>query len=242
MKAHIFGALVGAGVLVASVHGATITNVNVGTQSDVTGGLVGLDISGVVSGLTTNNSLTKTFNTGFGSSGSVTATVFGNVGTPGGSLNTVVIVYEFVGNGPSGIDQFTFGGSGAGALDLGDIESATHGSIDDATTAGQVIPSVTTVDNSMSASPDTFNFNFLTNNDMLGTPSGSETLTWYVMTTGDIQIGLTQLQVVNGGAATFDMLALVNIPGQSDLSMIPLPSAAGLGLAGLAMIGVRRRR
>ncbi len=241
MNAHKFGALIGLGVLTASASAAPvpITNNSVATQSAVTGGLVGLDISGVVSGLTTSNSLVQNFSTG-AYSGTLSATVFGNVGAPGGGLNTVVIVYEFTGNGPTGIEKFAFGQNGGNALDLGDLAAATQGSIGDMTTIGQTVDSVTIVDNSALPANDTYNFNFNANN--LGGASTTETFSWYVMTTGDVQIGTTTVEVTNFGATTFDMLALVDIPGQPDLSVVPLPGAASLGLAGLAFIGARRRR
>lgn len=242
MFARSIGMFAGVGLLAVSASAAPIplTINNVANQSSVTGGLVGLDISGVVSGLTTSNSLTQNF-TGPGGAytGSLTAEVFGNVGAPGGGLNTVVIVYTFVGNGPSGIEKFAFGGAG-NALDLNDLGNATHGAIGDGTSAGQTVDSVTLLDNSSAPAPDTFNFNFNLNN--LGGVSTTEQFSWYVMTTGDVQIGKTQVEVTNFGAVTFDMLTLVDIPGQPDLSVVPLPGAAGLGLAGLALVGVRRRR
>ena len=240
MKLRSMGVLAGIAFVGAAAQAAPVplTINNVANQSSVTGGLVGLDISGVVTGLSSSNSLTQNF-TGPGGAytGTLTAEVFGNVGAPGGGLNTVVIVYTFTGNGPSGIEKFAFGGAG-NALDLNDLANATHGNIADGTSAGQTADSVTLLDNSSVPAADTFNFN----SDNLGGVGSTETYSWYVMTDGNVQIGKTQVEVTNFGAVTFDMLTLVDIPGQPDLGIVPLPSAAGLGLAGMAIIGVRRRR
>ena len=116
-------------LLMASTASAVpLTDNAAATEAELMTGLVGLDLSSIVSGLTTNNSITTNFVApGNAYSGSMTASVYGNVDTPGTSLDTVLIVYEFTGNGPSGIDSFTFGVDSGVNLDFGDLLAAVFG-------------------------------------------------------------------------------------------------------------------
>ena len=85
------------GMTAGNAAAVTLTDNAVANQTDVTTGLVALDLSGIVPGLTTNNSYSTSFSAPGGAyTGTLTATVFGNVASPGSSLNSVAIVYEFV--------------------------------------------------------------------------------------------------------------------------------------------------
>lgn len=236
--------------LAAAVQAGPITNItdtSVANQSAVTGGLVALDLSGLgISGLsgTNNNILSVNFASSSGGAfnGSLTATVFGNIGAPGSGLNTVAIVYDFVGSGPDPIDNFQFGLNSGANIDLSDLAAATQGTINDQTTSGQTSPLVTLEDNSGVPANDTFTFSFIDAGDLLGGVSLTEHFVWYVLSDGSVQIGTAKVEVTNNGNAIFDMLTLVKIPGQADLNMVPLPGAAGMGIVGLAMVMGRRRR
>ena len=238
-----------AGAMAAALAGAAagaragttdITNAGVASLGDVTAGLTALDLNGRVSGLTTSSSLTATFST-VSSTGSLTARVFGNVAAPGSGLNTVVIVYEFVGHGPSGIQQFMFGAPSGGNLDLGDLTAATQGAIGDLTSASQTIDGVSVVDNSAAAQSDLYVFDFAA--DHLGGIGRTDRFGWYVRASGHVQIGRAPVLISSFGGTTVEMLALVNQPGQPDLVVaVPLPGAVGLGLAGLVGVASRRRR
>lgn len=216
-----------------------INNNSVATVNDATAGLTALDLTGVVSGMTTSNTFSVNFSTAF-YTGTLTASVFGNVSTPGGSLSDVVIVYEFVGNGPSGIEEFMFGQPGGANIAIADLAAATHGSIDELTSPGQTLGGVTLFDNSAIPSGDLFVFDF--DADRLGGVGTIERFGWYVRTTGDIQIGLSKVLVTNFGGVVIDMLSIVDVAGQPDLNAVPLPTGVGLGVAGLMIVAGRRRR
>lgn len=211
------------------------------TQAGLTAGLVALDLSGIITGLTTNNSLASNFVApGNAYSGSLTTTVYGNVGTPGQSLDTVLIVYEFTGNGPSGIDSFTFGVDSGINLDFGDLLAATHGTIGDLTSVGQVSPIVDLIDNSGVPANDLMVFDFLPNNDSLGGAGGTETFAWYIMAGGDVAINIVDVESRDFGAVTFQSLSLVNNPGQPDLN-VPTPGSIALLMGGVGLQARRRR-
>ena len=235
------GAIASVAAMAISTHaaGVLITNNSVANQSDVTGGLVALDLSGIIPGLTSVNSLTSNFMTA-GFSGSMTATVFANQGAPGSGLSDVVIVYQFIGNGPTALDKFTFGQDSGLNLDFGDLLSATHGSIGDLTTLGQIAPVVEIFDNSLIPQNDTLVFDFLAAGDQLGGPGLTESFGWYIRTTGSVAINIVDVEVVDFGGAVFQSLALVSNPGQPDLN-VPGPGSVTLLIGGVGML-VRRRR
>lgn len=241
MSSRMYGAGVAALVAATAAQAGpiAITNQSISSLAAATSGLTALDISGRVSGLTSTSSLSANFATS-SYTGTLTASVYGNVATPGADLNTVVIVYEFVGHGPSGIEQFMFGQSGFTNLGLADLAVATQGSIDDLNSVGQTVDSVTIFDNSAAPANDLMVFDFSAN--QLGAPGRTDRFGWYIRTSGDVQIGRSTVLITNHGGTTVDMLALVDAPGQPDLSVAPVPGAAGLGLLGMALVAGRRRR
>lgn len=226
--------------LAAAAQAVVITDNPVATQAGVIGGLSQLDLSTVVSGLTTVNSYHENFAT-MSYTGELTATVYGNAPVGSASLTDVLIIYKFVGHGPDQIDQFTFGLDGGSNLDYGDLLSATHGSIGDLRSLGQGNPVVNLTDNMITN--DLFVFDFAGGGDRLGGFSGgnvTETFGWYVRATGNVQIGFVDGIVTNFGAANIRTLGLVNIPGQPDLN-VPAPATGMALVAGLLATGRRRR-
>lgn len=230
-----------------SAGAATITDNGVASVNDVTAGLVALDLTGVAAltgSLTTNNSYEANFTANTNAyTGRLTATVYGNVSAPSTALDTVLIVYEFVGNGPSAIDLFEFGINSGVSLDYGDLLAATHGTIADLTTVGQASPVVDL--NQNVGSNDTMLFNFGTTGNSLGGPALTETFAWYVLSNpagngGNVAINFVDVEATDFGGAYFQTLAFVSNPGQPDLN-VPAPGAAALLGLGLAA-GARRRR
>lgn len=229
------------GMTAGNATAVTLTDNAVANETDVTTGLVALDLSGIVPGLTTNNSYSTSFSAPGGAyTGTLTATVFGNVSTPGSSLNSVAIVYEFIGNGPSGIDMFEFGLNNGSNLDYSDLLAATHGTIGDLTTVGQGSPMVELFDNSGVPDNNNMIFDFLGGGDALGSPGTTESFGWYIQTTGDVAINFVDVEVTDFGAVTIQTLSLVDIPGQPDLN-VPAPGSAAL-LVGAFGLAARRRR
>ncbi len=170
-------------------------------------------------------------------SGTLTARVFGNQGTPGTGLNDVLVIYEFTGNGPDAIDEFEFGIDSGASLDFSDLLSATQGTIADLS-VGQGSPLVELT--SGVATNTTLNFGFLAAGDALGGPALTETFGWYIRSGGDVQVNIVDVVARDFGNVTIQSLALVDIPGQPDLN-VPGPGAAALlGVAGV--MGLRRRR
>ena len=220
----------------AGASAVTITNNAVANATDVTGGLVALDLTGIVTGLTTTNSLTSSFST-LGFNGTMTASVFANQSTAGPGLNSLTIVYSFVSNSGTPLDSFEFGLDSGSDLDFTDYARATQGSIGDLTTVGQTAPVVTLTDNSLLPGNNTLFFDFLAGGNQLA----SESFGWYVQIDGNVVIDRARVQVRDFGGDVFDMLALVRGTGQPDLS-IPTPGALGLFLGAGLVAGRRRRR
>ncbi|RMH25004.1 MAG: hypothetical protein D6693_09395 [Planctomycetota bacterium] len=236
------GVVVAAPVL-ALAAGASAVNIDMSTNavanvSDVTGGLVGLDLTGIVTGLTTTNSLTANFST-LGFSGTVTASVFGNQSTPGAGLNSITIVYEFASNSGTPLDSFEFGLNSGNDLNFADYSRATIGTIGSLTTVGQANPNVTLTDGASLAIPGntTLFFDFLGAGDTLA----NETFGWYIQIDGAIVIDKARVEVRDFGSDVFDMLAMVNGTGQPDLG-VPAPGALGVFLGAGLLAGRRRRR
>ena len=224
-----------------SAQAVVITDNFVASEAIAANGLQPLDLSGIVSGLTTNNSYTTNFASSVPGAytGTLTARVYGNVGAPGVALDTVVIVYSFTGDGPSGIDTFEFGLDSSRNLDYSDLLAATHGTVGDLVTGGQLSPVVNLTDNL--ATNDTLLFDFNAVGDALGAPATTENFGWYIRTDGNVQVNFVDAVVTDFGAATVQTLSFVDVPGQPDLN-VPGPAALGVLGVGVALSGARRRR
>lgn len=224
---------------------AVITDNLVATQAGLVGGMVPLDISSVVSGLSTVNSYSTNFasNLPGAYTGTLTATVYGNTQI-GSGLNNVLIVYSFTGNGPSGIDTFEFGLDSGSNLDYSDMLASTQGTVGDMRSLSpslQGSPLVTLTDNLVTNDTQSFAFNA----DPLGGFSPSQhtdTFGWYVRSlNGAVNVGFVDVLVTDFSGANTKTLAFVDIPGQPDLN-VPGPGALGLLGVGMGLAGVRRRR
>lgn len=184
------------------------------------------------------NQLVSSFSAAFGLfSGTLTSTVYSNQSLPGLGVNQVAIVYEFVGNGPSGIDFFNFGLNTGQALDYNDIINAVHGRLTDAaaTTPGQLVQAV--ADNTGLNPTLEFDFEQF---GKLGGPSTTERLTWYVIAGGDVRVNVVDVGVIDAGTATAQALAFTTTPGQDDLN-VPAPGAAIIGVMAIGLASRRRR-
>jgi len=229
-----------------SAHATLITDLTVSSDSDVIAGLVPLDLSSIVGAIggPNNNVWSQNFVSSVPGSytGTLTASVYGNVGTPGASLTDVAIIYEFIGNGPSGIDQFQFGIDGGASIDFDDVLRGTHGTVLDLTTAGQLSPAVVLANGG--ASNNTLTFDFALAGDPLGSFDGmsavSQTLGWYVTNDAAVQINFVDVVITDFGNATVQTLAFTDIPGQPDIG-VPAPGAIALFGMGLAAASRRRR-
>ncbi|TVQ32539.1 MAG: hypothetical protein EA376_05410 [Phycisphaeraceae bacterium] len=228
-----------------SANATIITDLTVQDELDVLVGLVPLDLSSIVStvGGPSNNVFSTTFSstTPGAFTGALTATVYGNVGAPGSSLTDIAIIYTFVGDGPSGIDDFEFGVDSGASLDFDDVLRGTHGTIVDATTIGQASPVVSL---GLDGSNSTLTFDFSSAGDPLGgfdSPNPvSETFSWYIRNDAAVQINLVDVVVTDFSAATTQTLAFTNIPGQPDIG-VPAPGAVALFGLGFAVASRRRR-
>jgi hypothetical protein len=183
-----------------------------------------------------NNVLVSTFNAGAFYSGTLTTEVFGNQSTTGPGLTDVVLKYTFVGNGPQGIDTFDFGLDDGTVLDYGDLQAATHGRINALSSAGQLTPGVT-IDNSGNT---TLDFSFAASADTLGSAGVTETFTWYVAASGAVKVNVVDVSIADFQGTTAKALSLTTTIGQQDLDL-PAPGVF-TGIAGLGLLGLRRRR
>lgn len=250
-------------VLVVAGSASAFTPTNNATSSrsslGVGSSLQPLDLSSEAyfnGSLTTNNSYSQTF-TGAGGnySGRLSVEVFGNVANPGASLNDVLFIYTFRGDGApltraNGAEDFEFGVNSSVEIDYATLIAATHGKINNESSlqAGQADALVTV--NDLLVGNDTFKFNFNPSNgsgrlvelggNTLAAPGADEDFVWYVRTTGDIAINFVDVRIADFGFVTIRSLAIVNNPGQPDIN-VPAPAGALiLGAAGL-FAGRRRR-
>jgi hypothetical protein len=148
----------------------------------------------------------------------------------------VVLKYTFVGNGPQGIDTFDFGLDDGTVLDYGDLQAATHGRINALSSAGQLTPGVT-IDNSGNT---TLDFSFAASADTLGSAGVTETFTWYVAASGAVKVNVVDVSIADFQGTTAKALSLTTTIGQQDLDL-PAPGVF-TGIAGLGLLGLRRRR
>lgn len=243
----VLGALALATTAVARPVTALANN-NVADRASVLGAYVPLNLSGqpfATSGAFNNEYETTYLSPGgpFDYSGSMKLEVFGNVGTPGASLTNVVLIYTFTGvNALFGVDGFEFGIDGSNNLDAGDLLAATHGRIANESTLTQLSPTVNVIEGVFAN--DQWEYDFISTEgsgptDRFG-QGATETFTWYVSTTADIALNLTEVNIYNNLTSQVLMPAPVKIPGQPDLG-VPAPGATAL-LLGTGLVATRRRR
>lgn len=228
-------------VCASSASAVIIGDTTAGTRAGLlaSNGLVPLDMTGVLAGLTTSNSFSTNFTAPTNAyTGTLSVEVFGNVGLPGLALNQVMMIYTMTGNGPSGIELFQMGVDSSTNIDFNDLLAATHGSITDQTTVGQVSPQVELLNNF--GTNNTLSFDYQNGGDVLGSVGTTETLQWYVLSTADVAIDFIDVTISDFGTTTVQSLSLVDVPGLPDLNT-PTPGAVALlSIAGVA--GLRRRR
>lgn len=223
----------------ASISNVTDTPVN--DFSDL-GSFSPLNLSGSIAGLGgANNTLTSNFvSPGLGLiSGTLTTEVFGNVGTPGGSLTDVVIRYTLSNTGFDGIDSFDFGVNTNNNINADDLLLAptTQGRVlnESSSLADLATPNVF-VDSTTTNTLWTFDFEASASQLEMG-----ETLVWYVKSNGAVSIDRVDVTIKNSEDAEAFALAFVNPTNEQPDLGVPAPGAiALLGAAGL--VGVRRRR
>lgn len=225
----------------AQAHAAQIAMGNSPSSSGaVLSGLVALDLTGLgIAGLSGagNNEFHSFYDDGL-VTGWVRSKVYGNVSTPGITLNTVLITYEFEAQGISPIDEFAIGINSSINIDQADILGATKGDLTDLST---VTSSPNTWYNDNAPLADNVQFAFGGLDGVGDTMEFGEFYGYYMLTDGAVQIGLVNGEVRNFGATEFQALAFVAVPGQPDLDA-PTPGAALiLGGAGLVAAGRRRR-
>jgi len=225
-----------------SASAVIITDNSVGTRAGLlaTNSLVPLDLSGVIAGLSTSNSYTQPFASDIPGAytGELTVEVFGNTGLPGLALNQVLMIYTMTGNGPDGIDLFEFGVDSSTNIDFNDMLNATHGTIDDQTSVGQLSPTAELFNNA--GTNNVFSLDYQAGGDSLGAVGVTDIHSWYVLSNANVAIDFVDVNIRNFGLATAQSLSFVDVPGLPDLNT-PTPGALALfGLAGVA--GFRRRR
>lgn len=208
--------------------------------------LVGIDLStqpytGLLGGSVLNdgsggqdNVLVGTFSN-LSYSGTLTSEVFANQSTPGSGVTDVVIRYTFTHTGggvPTPIDTFNFGINDGTVLDFGDYSAATHGRIDDVSSATLNTPLVTLDDSGNT----TYDFDF----GSVDALQAGESLVWYVAASGSVKVNMVDVTITNFQNATTQALAFTTTNGQQDLDV---PAPAGVAaFAGMGVLGLRRRR
>lgn len=226
------------GAVASQASAGTITDNSVANLSDVIGGYVALDLSSVIAVAPGTNSVTSVFNNGTLFAGTLTATVYGNVGTPGSSLTDIVVVYEFISTGGiTPIETFEFGVDSGSNIDFLDIQNATQGTILNESTPGQASPFVTLNDNSLSLSNDTLLFDFTNGADTL---APGEKITWYMTSSANVALNYVDVNVTDFGGTLTQTIAFVTGTGQPDLN-VPAPGAVALLAMGAGFASRRRR-
>lgn len=198
-----------------------------------------LDLSsrfGLAVGGVDNNEFTANYVGQAGNfSGTLKLEVFANVGVPGPSVNDVLLVYSFLGNGgtPFGAESFHFGIDSSKELDYASLASATHGRVNNETTNGD--PLVRLFSNTLSN--DTWLFDY--DSDELG-GANAESYVWYVRTNGAIALDFVNVVITDFGFTEILFPAPAITTDQPDLNF-PSPGVLGV-LAPAGLLAMRRRR
>ncbi len=182
-----------------------------------------------------NNVLTSAYSASPFYSGTLISEVFANQGSIGSGVNTVVIKYTFISDNVSAqnIDSFNFGTNSGVAIDLVDVEGATHGSLLADNVSRAANPAVTT---DSFGGNNTLDFNYASTDPL----NAGDVHTWYVAADGAVRINVVDVTISDFVGATAQALIFTTTDGQDDLN-IPAPGVATLGVLGLAAASRRRR-